>query len=114
MNVLPLNILVPELGAAPLEILPYARCLLDSFGGHATLLSVVEVPEDRSLSEGALTARRRRARLKKLADQEGNTAFRAEVRTAHSYGEAVRNAVEENNINLMLLPWRSTRHRPPR
>jgi nucleotide-binding universal stress UspA family protein len=108
LNVLPLNILLPEFGSMPESVLPYARCLLDSFGGQATLLSVVEVAEDRSLSEGALTARRRRARLKKLAELQGDGAFRAEVRTAHSYGEAIRSAVLEDNANLMLLSWRSS------
>ena len=111
MNVLPLQILLPEFGSSPEGVVPYARCLLDSFGGQATLLSVVEVAEDRSLSEGALTARRRRARLKKLAGLQGESAFRAEVRTAHSYGEAVRSAVLEDNANLMLLAWRSSRQR---
>jgi glycosyltransferase involved in cell wall biosynthesis/nucleotide-binding universal stress UspA family protein len=111
VNVLPLNILLPEIGSSSEQVLPYARCLLDSYGGQATLLSIVEVAEDRSLSEGALTARRRRGRLKKLADLQGEAAFRAEVRTAHSYGEAVRSAVLENNVNLMLLRWRSSRQK---
>jgi nucleotide-binding universal stress UspA family protein len=111
VNVLPLQILLPEFGSLSEGVVPYAQSLLDSFGGQATLLSVVEVAEDRSLSEGALTARRRRARLKKLAALQGEGAFRAEVRTAHSYGEAVRSAVLENNVNLMLLPWRSSRQR---
>ncbi len=111
MNVLPLNILLPDLASVSENIVPYARCLLDSFGGQATLLSVVEVAEDRSLSEGALTARRRRGRLIKLAERQGEAAFRVEVRTAHSYGEAVRGAVLEDNTNFMLLPWRSSRRR---
>jgi nucleotide-binding universal stress UspA family protein len=109
VNVLPLQILLPEFGSSSQGVLPYARCLLESFGGQATLLSVVEVAEDRSLSEGALTARRRRGRLKKVADLQVGGSFRAEVRTAHSYGEAVRSAVLENNANLMLLSWRSSR-----
>lgn len=111
MNVLPLNILLPQFGPPSDGVIPYARCLLDSMGGQATLLGVVEVPEDRSLSEGALSARRRRARLKKLAELQADAAFRAEVRTAHSYGEAIRSAVIENSANLMLLPWRSARRR---
>lgn len=111
MNILPLNILLPEIGSALEHVLPIARCLLDSYGGQATLLSVVEVAEDRSLSEGALTARRRRGRLKKLAELQGDFTFRAEVRTAHSYGEAIRSAVLEDNVNLMLLPWRSSRQK---
>lgn len=111
MNVLPLNILLPDSGSLPESVLSYARFLLDSFGGQATLLSVVEVPEDRSLSEGALTARRRRGRLTKLTASQVDGALRVEVRTAHSYGEAVRSAVAEDNTNFMLLPWRSSRRR---
>jgi glucosyl-3-phosphoglycerate synthase len=111
VNVLPLNILLPEFGPEFEKVLPFAGCLLDSYGGQATLLSVVEVAEDRSLSEGALAARRRRARLKKLADLQGTAAFGAEVRTAHSWGEAVRSAVHEDNVNLMLLQWRSSQQK---
>ena len=73
------------------------------------MLGIVEVADDRSLSEGALAARRKRGRLKKMADGQPHAAFRAEVRTAHSYIEAIRSAVVENNVNLMLLPWKSSR-----
>lgn len=107
----PLNILLPELGSSLEPVLPYARSLLDSYGGQVILLGVVEVAEDRSLSEGALSARRKRGRLKKVADLQASASVRAEVRTAHSYGDAVRSAVSENSIDLMFVPWRSSRQK---
>ncbi|HEX6506486.1 MAG TPA: glucosyl-3-phosphoglycerate synthase [Chloroflexota bacterium] len=109
MNVLPLHVLVPEIGPASAQLLPYARCLLSVYGGVGTMLSVVEVPQDRSLSEGAIAARRRRGRLKKVAELQTEGNLRAEVRTAHSLETAIRGAVEDTDATLMLLRWKSAR-----
>ncbi len=109
MNTSPLNILIPEVGGRPQELVPLAQCLLDAYGGHATLLSVVTVPADRSLSEGALVARRKRARLQRRPEVQDNPNLRAEVRTSHTIAAALRAAAVDSDSNLMLFRWRSTR-----
>lgn len=80
------------------------------YGGQGTLLSVVEVPEERSLSEGALVVRRRRGLLRKLKQLPHARDFSAEVVTAHSLESGVRLGVEETQADLILLNWRIPRN----
>lgn len=103
----PLNLLIPVLDGPPSDaILSLVNDILANQDGEGTLLSVVEVPEERSLSEGAMVVRRRRSRLRKLGNLHGGRDLRPVVRTSHSVESGVRAAVEENDNNLMLLRWR--------
>jgi len=107
-----LNVLVP---AAKLStsrsLLDVATALLDSYGGHGTVLSVVEVPSERSLSEAALLARRRRELLRRVASMHPGREYRAEVRTSHSLESGIREAAEDSSADLLLLGWKPGKHR---
>jgi nucleotide-binding universal stress UspA family protein len=106
-----INILVPAFGRASTDgLLAVASALLDRYGGDGTVLSVVEVPEERSLSEGALIVRRRRALLRKLSQLDGRE-FKAEVRTAHSLEQGIRTAAIDTGANLLLLRWKPVRRK---
>jgi glucosyl-3-phosphoglycerate synthase len=102
-----LNVLVP---AATLStsrsLLDIATALLDAYGGHGTVVSVVEVPTERSLSEAALIARRRRELLRRVATLHPSREYRAEVRTAHSLESGIREAVRDTSADLLLLGWK--------
>ncbi|MGH2447041.1 MAG: glucosyl-3-phosphoglycerate synthase [Chloroflexota bacterium] len=101
------GIIIPVHGAkVPEELLAIADALLEPDGSQGTVLSVVEVPEDRSLSEGALLARRRRTLLRRLAQSHPETQLRGEVRTARSVEEGVREAAQELRADLLLLSWK--------
>jgi nucleotide-binding universal stress UspA family protein len=107
----PINILIPALGPASTDgLLSIANALLDRYGGEGTVLSVVEVPAERSLSEGALIVRRRRALLRKLSLLDGRE-FRAEVRTSHSLENGIRSAAVDTQADLLLLPWKPARRK---
>lgn len=106
------NVLVPTFGInSSRDVLRVAEAVLDRDGGEGTILSVVEVPEERSLSEGALVVRRRRGLLRKIADMEEGRDFRAEVLTAHSLEQGIRAGVEGARAALMLFGWKPGRGR---
>jgi nucleotide-binding universal stress UspA family protein len=101
-----LNVLVPFLGRGdPGLRLSIASAVIEKYGGSATVLSVVDVPEQRSLSEAALIVRRRRALLRKMAHVHDAGAFNADVRTAHSVAQGIRDAARETQPGLLLLGW---------
>lgn len=103
----PINVLIPALGSSiPDEIWMVAKALLDRYGGAGAVLGVVEVPPDRSLSEGALVARRKRSLLRKIAQQPEGRPFHTEVRTAYSLIDGIKAAVTETGADLLLLGWR--------
>lgn len=93
----------------PAQLIGVAEALLSCYGGEGTVLSVVEVAADRSLSEGALIARRRRTLLRKLAQLYPRHALRASIRTSRSREEGIREAVQDTASNLLLLDWRNVR-----
>src|SRR3954468_21083709 len=107
-----LNVLVPasQLSSSG-EVLGVADALLEFYGGEGTLLSVVEVPEERSLSEGALVVRRRRNLLRRAAQMRDGHELRPDVRTAHSVERGIRQSVEEHHAELMLLGWKPVRRK---
>lgn len=88
-----------------------ARAFLSRYGGTGVVLGVVEVPPERSLSEGALVARRKRSLLRKIAQQPEGRPFHTEVRTAYSLTEGIEAAVTESHAELLLLNWRPQRGR---
>jgi glucosyl-3-phosphoglycerate synthase len=105
-----LNVLVPttSVTSSP-ALLEVAEAVVNEYGGQGTLLSVVEVPEERSLSEAALVVRRRRGLLRKLKQLPHARDFTAEVVTAHSLESGVRLGVGESRADLLLLNWRLPR-----
>lgn len=101
------NILIPAFSLSGSgELLDIAESLLACYGGTGTVLSVVEVPEERSLSEGALVVRRRRSLLRKIAQVRGTEGLRAEVRIAHSLAGGIGEAVDAIHTDVLLLPWK--------
>src|SRR5947209_11645047 len=106
----PVRVLVPAVGKAPGVALDLAGALVQCYGGEGTVLSVVEVPGERSLSEGALgVRRRRRTLLRRLAELHPQHEMRTAVRTAHSVAQGIREAVRDAEANLLVLPWRPNR-----
>ncbi|MGI8967875.1 MAG: glucosyl-3-phosphoglycerate synthase [Chloroflexota bacterium] len=102
----PVHVLVPTIGRGADARVDIAAALLELYGGQATVLSVVEVPVDRSLSEGALLVRRRRALLRKLAQLHPDQHVRAMARPAYSLLEGIREGVAASGAELLLLDWR--------
>jgi glucosyl-3-phosphoglycerate synthase len=88
------------------DLVSVANALVDRYAGNGTVLSVVEVPEDRSLSEGALMAQRRRSLLRQISRIQPEHRFRAEVRTARSIENGIRAAVQESQAGILLLGWK--------
>jgi len=104
------NILIPAFGVAFSDnLLAVADDLCNRYGTEGTVLSVVEVPEERSLSEGALVVRRRRRLLRRIAQLHGEDGLHATVRTAHSLEHGIRGAVTDTDARLMLIEWRPLR-----
>lgn len=115
MEETPVNILIPTVDGPPSTgVIELAQSLLRQRGGEGTVLSVVEVPPERSLSEGAMVVRRRRSRLRKLSALTEGRELRTEVRTAHSVEQGVRDAAGEMASSLMVVNWRPARGRSAR
>lgn len=108
----PFRFLVPAIPSqVPDDLLDLAAAFVRYLGGQGMVLGVVEVPLERSLSEGALIVRRRRQLLQKISARHSDPGFQAEVRTAHSLDEGIREAVRDLGANLMLLNWKPGRRR---
>ncbi len=76
------------------------------------LIAVVEVPAERQLADEQSTARRLRLRLDALArtvDRRGVRA-RVVVKVARRAWDAIVEAVEREQVDLLLLPWAPPRH----
>jgi glycosyltransferase involved in cell wall biosynthesis/nucleotide-binding universal stress UspA family protein len=110
----PLNVLIPGASVAALgNLIALGNAVVRQYGGEGTVLSVVEVPEERSLSEGALVVQRRRRLLRRVEQIQPEHAFRAEVRTAHSVENGIRNAVRDSDTGLVFLNWKPKRRIEP-
>lgn len=100
------SVLLPTLGGSEARaLISVAEGLADA-GGHATILSLVVVPEDQSLSEGALLARKRRRLLRRLQLEWGGTRLQTSVRATRDIVDGLQEAVREDESDLLLLPWR--------
>ncbi|NOK60522.1 MAG: hypothetical protein GFH27_549297n121 [Chloroflexi bacterium AL-W] len=77
--------------------------------GRVVVLSVVVVPEERSLSDGVVEARRLRAELETIGDFNdlSEVIVRPTVNVAHSLTEGIHTAAKEQNAQLLLLGWQS-------
>jgi nucleotide-binding universal stress UspA family protein len=108
-----LNVLVPaEKLTSSRSLIDVAEALLDAHSGTGTILGVVTVPEERSLSEGALLARRRRELLRRAAAVAEQGRFSIEVRSARTLQGGIREAVAERGSDILLLNWRPGRRVP--
>jgi len=97
--------LVP--GSRIRSVVDVARALTGDTESRCIILSVVVVPEERSLSEAALIARRRRELLQRTGgDAAATSNLQFVVRAARSFSGGVREAVEEYSAGLLLLIWR--------
>jgi glucosyl-3-phosphoglycerate synthase len=98
------------------RLLPVAQALARLQGGIVVVLGIVEVPDDRSLSDGHQEARRYRGEL------DGIEAFRSnepvETRTIvhvdHSAANAIATAVHEEAADLVVLGWQEELSSPER
>ncbi|GAB4212668.1 MAG: hypothetical protein OHK0022_48810 [Roseiflexaceae bacterium] len=94
-----------------LRLLPLACALARHRNGRVLVLSVVIVPEEQSLSDGMLDARRVRAELDVLIAQHdaGDVSVQPAVHVAHAQAEGIATAAEEQHASLILLGWQDDR-----
>lgn len=101
-----IDVLIPFSGLpSSREMLGIAEAVTGRYGGATTVLRVVEVPGERSLSEGALVARRHRALLRRAAAM-GDAVVRTQVIPARSLEGGIRAGVDETGADLLVLGWR--------
>jgi glucosyl-3-phosphoglycerate synthase len=106
------RILIPTInprGSGPL--LKAAEPFLNAEDSKGTLLGVIEMAPERSLSEGVEVARAYRALLSRIARyaERGPGELRGMVRIAHVAAQGIREAVLETDTNLLLLETSSGR-----
>lgn len=102
------SILIPvEEAEAVAMLLPLAQALLPAEDGEITLLGLVSLPSDVSLSYGAAAARTLRQRLMELAAAHPEVPLRVRprIRVSHTPWEEVLHFLQSNRVSLMLLPW---------
>jgi nucleotide-binding universal stress UspA family protein len=89
------------------RLAPLAAAIARHNNGRVLAVSVVVVPENQSLSDGVLNARRIRSELDAVAvfNTSDPVQVRPTVVVAHSLGEGIRNAAEEQHADLVLLGW---------
>jgi glycosyltransferase involved in cell wall biosynthesis/nucleotide-binding universal stress UspA family protein len=96
--------IIPGVQAAPL--IELASAIAGWRMGRTVILSVVEVPQGRSLSEGASVARRRRELLRRIGGHLDPESVELAVRAARTFDQGVREAVEEVHATHLVLGWR--------
>ena len=103
-------VVAPIISGVPANLsIDVARAMVFGEAGKAIVLSIISVPEERSLSEGALLARTRRELLRRVggdADTAPDVEF--SVRAAHRFDEGVRETIREFGASILLLGWRGT------
>jgi nucleotide-binding universal stress UspA family protein len=106
----PYRVLLPLANLSEAEVLlPLAEVFVRERQGQLIILHVVTVPEGRSLSEAAAEASRSRQDLNHfLADQRQTTVqVKRVVRVAREVWQGIWETVEREEIDLLLLGWRS-------
>lgn len=109
------TILLPVLdGEEAEELLWLALALLRQRPGQVVLVGVVTVPSDRTLSEGAVMAQRRREELHRLVEQYPDAPLQLEprVRVAHQPWPELERIIRQEKCDLLLLPWREGADEP--
>jgi nucleotide-binding universal stress UspA family protein len=90
-------------------LLPLAEVLVRERRGQLIVLQVVTVPEGRSLSEAAAEASHSREVLDRFLADRGQVTVQIKtlVRVAWEVWEGIWETVEQEEIDLLLLGWRS-------
>jgi nucleotide-binding universal stress UspA family protein len=90
-------------------LLPLAEAFVREWSGRLILLHVVTVPEDQPLSGSATEASRLRQELNHLRTETAHPAvpIKTVVRVARELWQGILETVEQENIDLLLLGWRS-------
>ena len=102
------TILLPAANAeVAAQLLPLAEALIAKRHGRVILLGVVQVPEGRSLSEGALPAQRCREGLLQVAaeSEESRLEVKGRVRVSHRPWDNIVRVIGKEKVSLVLLPW---------
>lgn len=102
------SILIPvEEAEAAASLLPLAQALLSRENGEITLLGLVSLPPNVSLSHGAAAARALRQQMMAMATAypELPLRVRQRIRVSHFPWEEVLHFLQSHRVSLMLLPW---------
>lgn len=111
------SIVVPisDPAGAP-DLLKIATAMVQGHRGKVVLLAIVEVPEERSLSEGAWQAQELRLKIGEiptLRDAE-NVEIRSVVRVTRQVWQGIIEAVGEEQADLLILGWKGFTTTPQR
>jgi glycosyltransferase involved in cell wall biosynthesis/nucleotide-binding universal stress UspA family protein len=89
------------------ELLRLAKALLPEDSGEIVILGVVIVPEESSLSEGALSAQACRQAMAGLGAHFPGVPLmvKPRVRVAHNVWEEMLDELVETPTDLLLIPW---------
>ncbi|MDA8189658.1 MAG: glucosyl-3-phosphoglycerate synthase [Dehalococcoidales bacterium] len=84
--------------------------------GKIILLAIVEVPEERSLSEGASKAQRLRLKLGDIAGPQEADIIEVQsmVRVSRQIWQGIMEAAEEQNADILILGWKGFTTTPDR
>ena len=107
MRTTSLSVITPIVPGVPgRTLIDLARALAAGDDARPVVLSIVEVPADKSLSEGVLVARKRREVLQRLGGDEESVDLQFAVRASRGIAEGIRASVTEHDSDLLLLAWR--------
>ncbi len=97
-----------------LLLLPFTHAMLEGREGEIILVGVVEVPEWKSLSEGAGEAQKRRQELRELVDEHPELPLRAleRVHVAHVPWSGILEDIIREKVDLVALPWSGKKEAP--
>jgi glucosyl-3-phosphoglycerate synthase len=99
------SVLVIGTSKAEIEsLLPFARALAAPLKADIHILGLVAVPEDESLSTGALKARRLRLAIARSARRVGASVV---IRVGHDIWDELKKTVDAVSCTLLLTLWES-------
>jgi len=99
------HILLPVYDVADAEsLLPLARAMAHGLNGRVLLFGIVHIPEDRSLSEGALPAQSLRQELERLAAADPLVDM-LPTKVTHLPWDEIAQQVDQADYDLLLLRW---------
>lgn len=98
------------------QMIAVARNLASPRRGRVTVLYIVDVPADKSFSEGATEARRQREVLEKLAQSLSDDILdiRTLVRVSHEIWQGIHDVAFAEGTDLLILGWKGYTRSPDR
>jgi glucosyl-3-phosphoglycerate synthase len=100
------HVLLPVCEAAEARpLLPLARAIAQGWRGHVLLFGIIQIPEGKSLSEGALPAQTLRQELERLAAADPLVDVLPTARVTYSPWEEINQQVNQADYDLLLLRW---------